>query len=100
MSANGLVIQGSTKKSARVTYGRAQPDDDPALLIVAANPNRVSLTIVNEGTVKCFFGDDSSVTALTGTPLGAGGILEDVNTTVAYYGITASGTADLRYWED
>jgi hypothetical protein len=76
-----------------------------ATLICAGNTKRQELTIVNASTsVDIFVGPDDSISAANGIPLyaqqrndrwkGPGGSwLGDV------YGITASGTADIRYWE-
>ena len=75
-----------------------------ATKIVDANSQRQSLIIANAGSVSIFIGPDASVTAANGTPIVAGGNLsEDSGGTRMQmgpvYGITASGTADTRYWE-
>ena len=76
-----------------------------ATLICAANTKRQELTIVNTSeTVNIFVGPDASVTAANGIILygmqrndrwkGPGG-----SWLGPIYGITASDTADIRYWE-
>ena len=75
-----------------------------ATLIVAANTRRRNLTIVNtSGSQDVFIGPDDTITSSTGLPLYSFStrdqdiIPEGWQGTV--YGITASGTADVRYWE-
>lgn len=75
-----------------------------ATVIVAANPQRLSLIITNTGTPTVYIGQDASVTAANGVPLLTNATLtEDSGGTKMYcgpiYGITASSTADVRYWE-
>ncbi len=75
-----------------------------ATLIVAANTNRKDLELNNVGAVVVYLGMDNSVTTSNGFSLyedsfrdiykgSTGNYLGDV------YGIAASGTADVRYWE-
>lgn len=73
-------------------------------LIVAANPQRIGLIIVNTGTQTVYLGHDTSVSTSNGIPLKT-----DMNLTEssggekmyqgAFYGITASSTSDVRYDE-
>lgn len=74
-----------------------------ATLIVAANPGRRNLTIVNHGSVDIFIGPDSSVTASNGIPFYSGSTRDQDKIpegyTGAVYGITASSSSDVRYWE-
>lgn len=69
-----------------------------ATLITLANTARSGLYIYNaHATVDCFIGPSSGVTASTGIPLlHATGAFFDDHTSNAWYGITASGTSDLR----
>ena len=72
-----------------------------AKVIAAANANRKALLIYNVGSVDVFFGL-GGVTAATGIPLKVGGSLglgPAFITDQAIYGITATGTADLRVLE-
>lgn len=80
---------------SRKSFGRAQPTV-AATLIVSANPSRTSLTLRNAGSVTVYLGRDATVTATSGYPLEAGEIMEDTDSIDAYYGITASGTGDIR----
>lgn len=76
-----------------------------AILILAQNPKRQEFRLINYSTSPdCFIGMDSSVTSINGFALMAGSeqdssrglgstYLGDV------YGITSSGTADIRFWE-
>lgn len=75
-----------------------------ATLIVPSNAKRVSIIVENEGASEVFIGSDSTVTVANGVKLVVDGTLcEDTGGTRVYkgpiYGIVASGTADLRYWE-
>ena len=75
-----------------------------ATLIVAANSGRQELFITNNSTSPdIFIGSDSSVTASTGLPLYAGQTRERSRGFSIWlgnvYGISASGTADIRVWE-
>src|SRR5690348_3684526 len=82
--------QGSKSEPTSVSVGTA------ATLILAANANRYSANIVNNGSQTVYLGKDNTVTTANGFPLAAGEELEDRETTDAWYGIVASGTADVR----
>ena len=64
--------------------------------VAAADPERISLTIHNAGTVTVYLGKDNTVTTSNGFPLVAGATLSDETSVDAWWGITASGTGDLR----
>ena len=73
-------------------------------LIVAANPQRLSLIITNTDVQTVYIAQDTSITSATGVPLLTNGTLtEDSGGTKMYcgpiYGITATSTSDVRYWE-
>ena len=75
-----------------------------ATLIIAANAKRQELIITNNSTTPdAFIGMDSSVTTANGLPLYAGQTRERSRGFAIWlgdiYGITASGTADIRVWE-
>lgn len=78
-----------------------------ATQIVAANPNRVWLKIYNNEGQSIAWGDDNTVTWAGGMLLADGGTLEWERTTEnedffytgAIFGITGTGTADIRYHE-
>lgn len=75
-----------------------------ATLIVAANPQRQSLILVNTGSETLYVGPDSSVTAANGVAIIQNGTLtEDSGGTRMFmgdvYGITNANTTDVRYWE-
>jgi hypothetical protein len=74
-----------------------------ATLIVHANTNRHSILIGNNSAQTIFLGD-SSVTTANGIPIPAGSsFLEDSGGIKiwggAIYGIVASSTSDVHYWE-
>lgn len=75
-----------------------------ATLIIAANSARQELFITNAGiSPDIFIGPDATVTATTGLPLFAGQTRERSRGFSIWlgpvYGITSSGTADIRVWE-
>lgn len=73
-------------------------------LIIAANPQRIGLIIVNTGTQTVYLGHDTSLTTANGIPLKT-----DMNLTESaggekmyqgpFYGITSTSTSDVRYDE-
>lgn len=77
---------------------------DTATLIIAAEADRKVLSIANdEASATVYIGPDASVTTSNGLPLYAGQIQDNTKTHGLWagpiYGIVASGTADVRYWE-
>lgn len=74
-----------------------------ATLIVAANPSRKGLIITNESNVTVFIGPDSSITSANAPSLPALGNITNSGLESGFrgsiYGIVASGTADVRFWE-
>ena len=74
------------------------------ILIIAANAKRQELILCNSSlTPDIFIGPTSAVTYTTGLPLFAGQSRESVKSFPNYkgdvYGVSQSGTADIRYWE-
>lgn len=90
-SGGGAGTSKSAPKTVTVTTG--------ATSIQVLNANRNSIAIANEGSVTVFVGVDSSVTTANGFPIPAGGSLSDDQSTDAWFGIVASGTADVRVIE-
>lgn len=77
-----------------------------ATLIAAANPKRQELIITNNSiSTDIYIGQDANVTTANGLPLYANQTRERSRNGGTYgwlgpvYGICASGTADIRYWE-
>lgn len=75
-----------------------------ATLIVAPNPRRKALQIVNTSTGTVYVGEDASITTATGFPLLQNQpYTEDSGGNRMWqgpiYGIVASSTSDVRYWE-
>ena len=70
-----------------------------AAVALAANSSRITAVIQNVGTVDVYIGKDNTVTTTNGLLLAAGASLTDDSSTDAWWGITASGTADLRILE-
>ena len=77
---------------------------DSATLILAANEARQELHLVNNSvSPDCFLGPDNTVTATNGLTLFAGSSKDKDRGFGLWlgpiWGITASGTADIRVWE-
>jgi hypothetical protein len=74
-----------------------------ATLIVAGNCARKGLSIVNHGTQDVFIGIDTAITVSNALPLYQYSTRDQMKISEGYfgpvYGITASGTSDVRYWE-
>ncbi len=71
-----------------------------ATLIATARPGRKSVTITKLDAVELFLGSSSGVTTANGDLLpGARGSSVIIDGGSAVYGITASGTAAVSYWE-
>jgi hypothetical protein len=67
-----------------------------ATLVIAASSSREALSIQNLGASDVYLGGTSAVTTSTGTKLIAGQQLPFGDFGGALYGITTSGTADVR----
>jgi len=76
---------------------------DTATQILAANARRKGCLIRNNSSQTVYLGFDSSVTTSNGLPLGANETLMNSGQFEAYrgaiYGIVASSTSDVRYWD-
>lgn len=87
----------ATVTNVNITTGTPQ-------LIIAANAARQELIITNNSTSPdAYIGPDTTFTSSTGLPLYAGQTRERSRGFSiwlgAVYGVTASGTADIRAWE-
>ena len=70
-----------------------------ATLIKAANTDRYSISVYNNGSATIYVGPDDTVTTSTGMPIPAAAERE-IKATTAVYGIIAAATANIRYWEE
>jgi hypothetical protein len=73
--------------------------DTTATELKAANANRKVIVLYNAGSPTVYLGKDNTVTSSTGLPLVEGASLTDEYSTDAWWGITASGTGDIRVIE-
>jgi hypothetical protein len=80
------------------TFTTAAPTGTAAS-VVAANADRLSVTIQNVGEVAVYLGSTSGVTTSNGVELDPGDVLDDSSSVDAWWAITAAGTADLRIVE-
>jgi len=70
-----------------------------ATQIKAANTSRKAITIKNIGSETVYLGN-SGVTTANGFPLEPGEGFGPLRTTAAIYGIVASGSGKVAYWEE
>lgn len=77
---------------------KSAPTTSPTL-IVDGNPSRLGLTLINYGSVTVFIDTHDEVTTATGFPLEADDSLIIASSTESIYGITTSGTGDIRVAE-
>ncbi len=74
-----------------------------ATLIVEANTRRRNLTIVSNSSTVVFYGPDDSITTVNALPLYGRSTRDQDRIPEGWqgpiFGIVASGTADIRYWE-
>lgn len=74
-----------------------------ATLILADNPQRLSLIIINSGSNRVHIAQDASITTASPYLLQDGSLTEDNGGTKMYcgpfYGITTAGTSVVYYWE-
>lgn len=82
-------VLGDALAAAAVTVGTA------ATLLAAADDERKSLTLRNQGATDLFIGP-AGVTAADGFPVAAGEAFTLDRSTAAVYGIRASGSYDVR----
>jgi hypothetical protein len=88
-----------------MSYGNKSVDNSQAVIIVPANERRQELFLANASvSPDCYIGFDSSVTPSNGYPLWASSTNERSRGMGSTYlgdiwGITASGTADIRWLE-
>lgn len=95
-----------------MSYGAITvPATTNGIQIVAANKRRTELRVFNNGSATIFLAENNSLTTSTGYPLASGkervwkmegAAWPDRDAllyTGAVFGIVASSTVDLRYWE-
>ena len=75
-----------------------------ATLITKDNPKRLSMIMYNASSTTVYIGQTVSLTTADGVAIVAGGSLSEDSGGErvylgAYYGISTTGTADIRYWE-
>jgi hypothetical protein len=85
-----------------MAYGYVSVGNTPTL-ILDANPQRLSVIIINSGSDRLHFAQDASVTTASPYLLKDGSLTEDSGGTKMYcgpfYGISTGGTAVVYYWE-
>lgn len=86
-----------------MAYGEITVDSNTSIEIVAANPQRHSLLLVNMGAGVVYLGNNSSVTTATGLALVSSTNLAEDSSGMklysgAYFGISNTQTK-VRYWE-
>lgn len=93
-----------------MAYGtKTIPATAGGIQIVGKNLSRLQIMLYNNGSATVFLGEDNSVTIANGYPILAGqekivGFSGDADAFPlsyrdAIFGIVATGTVDLRYWD-
>ena len=88
-----------------MTYSSVTVTTNTAVLIVAANTNRKSIIITNEGASKVYLGNDSSITSASAVSIESDGkwTEDDSGGHRVYlgdiYGVAEDSTCSVRYWE-
>jgi hypothetical protein len=81
-------------------YGANSVTTTAESIIASALANRTKVIIQNLGNKDLFVGFNNSVTSANGARVSAGSSLElEAGPSLAVYGITASGSTDVRYLE-
>lgn len=71
-----------------------------AVLLLDADANRISVLFSNNGAATLYLGKDATLTTSNaGTFVASGANLPDSDSQDAWWGITSSGTADVRIIE-
>jgi len=83
---------------ATLAHGRAAPTTT-RVEIVPSNGQRTSVTLTNLGAVTVYLGGPNVSTANAGATIEAGQEWRDEDSGAAWYGITASGTGDVGWFE-
>lgn len=94
---DGSFAQQNIETPAGILVSGAADVASTATIIVADNPGRSILLLVNAGSAIVYLGGDT-VGAATGFPLAANGSIE-LRTTSDVWGVAASGTVNVRYLE-
>jgi hypothetical protein len=85
-----------------ISYGAVSVGVTATLIAPSSSARKGLLVANNDTTIALFIGPDSSVTASNGMPIPAGGYLINSGTNDnfrgAWYGIVASGSVDVRYF--
>lgn len=86
-----------------MSYGAISIGNTATLILPANNARKGCLIGNNSGSVVLYVGPDSAVTSSTGMPVATGATFQNSDLDAAWrgdiYGIVASSTADIRYWE-
>ena len=98
LKVDGVISTTSTKGS-KTRFAGTQPSTT-AQEIFAANPDRIEAVFYNNGSQTVFLGKDNTVTSTAFfIAVPAGGSFVDEGSNDAWWGITASGTADMQGYE-
>lgn len=91
--------RASAQTRGRKTFAAVTVTTSATLVLAAATSAARSVVIVNNGSVTVYLGKANTVTTSNGIPLAAGQSLSDRDSLDAWYGITGSGSADVRVLE-
>jgi hypothetical protein len=101
VNADGSInVNASPTAMASAARGATSVTTTATKIIATNLANRRKVIVQNLGTKDMFFGHNNTVTAANGIKVGAGASAElEFGPSLDCYGITAAGTADVRYLE-
>lgn len=86
-----------------IVYGAVTVTTSATQIFGPSPPRRGSFIRNNDSAISIFVGPDANVTTSNGLPLRAGEIMNisgmKENWRGAVYGISASGSVDVRFWD-
>lgn len=100
VDVSGSSVSFTPSGASSAAYGATSVSSTATKIIATNLASRLSVIVENLGTKDMFFGHNNSVTTSNGIRVASGQSLELAwGPSLDLYGITASGTADVRYLE-
>lgn len=100
VDVSGSTVSFTPSGASSCAYGATSVGNTATKIIATNLTNRLSVIVENLGSKDIFFGHNNSVTTSNGLRVAAGQSLEiNFGPSLDLYGITSTGTADVRYLE-
>jgi hypothetical protein len=98
VDVSGSTVSFTPSGASNAVYGVTSVTTTATKIIATNLASRLSVIVQNLGAKDMFFGDDASITTANTIKVPSGGSVElSWGPGIDLYGITASGTADVRY---